>query len=143
MTVTLHKVVRPTFVPCDDGKGSRIVYPDGYPGFAAERAAQAAEQELVNTIAEKADAAFVKRTILFLADREHKGFPQYRGYWSGDEWTLHKVTQTLKSKGGAQAEAGDIVLAKRGADGRTFYSVRLGWNCSGPYGLTELGGTLT
>jgi hypothetical protein len=121
--------------------------------FAAERARQANQQELVNRLAARHGDAVADRAIRFLAESENRPYSrrslavdatsphQYAGYWDGAEWVVARVTVDLVSKGGVQARAGDVVLARRGSrfvgttDYGTFYSVRLGWNCSIGYGV--------
>ena len=124
------------------------------PELDAKRARQAEQQELVNRLAERHGDELAIRAVRFFAESENKPYSrrslildatsphQYAGYWDGGEWVLATVTQDLRSKGGTQAKAGDRVLARRGSrfagtgDYGTFYSVRLGWNCSIGGGVT-------
>jgi hypothetical protein len=87
------------------------------------------------------EAADLARRI---AVEEHIEYPQYDGKWDG--WTLGRITMDCKSKGGTQAVKGDFVIMthERGmglSQGyTTFYSVRLGWNCSAGYGVEPIEG---
>ena len=112
--------------------------------FAVKRERQAFEQVRVNAIYRALGAAETMKEIRHLAALAHAPYPQYDGYWDGEEWTLARCTTPLKSKGGLQADTGDVVLYRMrdrylgsilpGRDD-LFYSVRLGWNCSAGFGL--------
>ena len=106
------------------------------------RAQQAEDQDWVNSIFAANGAAEAAAVARAIADRDHAEYPQYAGHW--DDWGLAQVTTDLISKGGVQAHEGDIVLYRRptsllgyGEHG-TFYSLRLGWDCSAPYGVHSL-----
>jgi hypothetical protein len=113
--------------------------------FNVQRIRQADDQAMVNEVYRLQGAMAAMVVIRTIADREHAGYPQYNGYWDTDEWTLGRATTTVRSKGGVQAEVGDVVLMRtRHAGGyafrpdRQFYSMRLGWNCSLSYGVRAL-----
>jgi hypothetical protein len=99
-------------------------------------------QRLINETYRAGEAHAALGMARALADFEHVDFPQYDGFW--DDWGLAEATSDLVSKGGQQAQKGDVVLYKhvpglgfeRGT--ASFYSVRLGWNCSAPYGMKEI-----
>jgi hypothetical protein len=113
-------------------------------GFNAKRDEQQADQERVNAVYAEHGPIAAMAVIRDIAYTEHSAHRQYDGYWDGDEWTLGRATQTITSKGGVQAVEGDIVLMRAvrnvispGYD-RTFFSVRLGWNCSIVYGVESI-----
>lgn len=93
-------------------------------------------QRAVNRLAEAGRFDEATHLARAWAEREHAPYPQYAGHWNG--WVVCKVTTDLRSKGGVQAKAGDWVLAYTTggyAAQATFYSLRLGWNCSIAYGV--------
>lgn len=107
--------------------------------FRAERAERARCQEAINTLFAEQGPGATKLAIRLRAATDHAQFPQYEGYWDGSEWTLARITIDLRSKGGDQAVAGDVVLFRYhyGFDPE-FYSVRLGWMCAASYGYSRL-----
>lgn len=103
--------------------------------YLAQWAHREAQQEWVNRLAERHGPDVAERAIRALAVRDHRQYPQYRGHWNG--WVAGVVTQEHRSKGGVQAAAGDVVLMHDDPYGwdRSFYSVRLGWNCASTWGI--------
>lgn len=107
-----------------------------------QRIQQAAQQDRINRILEEHGPAATIEVIRQLAAADHAKYPQYNGFWDGDEWTLARATTRIRSKGGIQADTGDVVLYRCNGFGSTFssefYSVRLGWMCAAGYGLLPM-----
>lgn len=115
------------------------------PTLNEQRAVQEFQQEWVNRLYERHGAEVAARAVRLIANAYHRSYPQYAGYWDG--WTtIAKCTTSLLSKGGLQAEVGDVLLVSPrrgrflaiGSPDRSFYSVRLGWNCSVSYGVLDI-----
>jgi hypothetical protein len=54
----------------------------------------------------------IKSTLIAEAERQNAMWPQYKGHWSGPEWTLFVVRKDVKTKLGLAFKLGDIVLGK-------------------------------
>jgi hypothetical protein len=108
--------------------------------FQARRDRQVADQAHMNNLYGELGADVAAAEIRRIAAAENAGHAQYDGYWDGPEWILGQAKHDIESKGGDQALAGDIVLMRQEGQRVMFYSVRLGWNCSGSYGPEPLVG---
>lgn len=53
----------------------------------------------------------IRALIRALAEREHKGFPQYKGHWDG--WALCRIGRRVKTKLGVAFEPGDLAICHR------------------------------
>lgn len=112
--------------------------------FTARRAQQAADQADVNRTYAETGTEAALHLARALAKAEHADHRQFDGHWDG--WTLGIATSDVHSKGGDQALRGDLVLFKLDRPGlsctpsHSFYSVRLGWNCSAGWGIEPVEG---
>lgn len=53
-----------------------------------------------------------KNDIRTIADFDHAKYPQYKGHWSGPEWTLVRILKAIKTKMGRAFHEGEIALAR-------------------------------
>lgn len=104
-------------------------------------------QLVVNEFVKNGKLDLARLTIAREFDAIHREHRQYDGWL--DDTELVCVVHQCRGKGGVSAEPGDYVLAKPydpidwllGTDisTRTYFSVRLGWNCAvRPRYLTDI-----
>lgn len=77
------------------------------------------------------DFALMKAHIIAGAEMAHYPYPQYNGYWDGDEWRLICMPKRFRAKSGIAWEPGDWTIIRRQGDGESAYSLRL--NCMVQY----------
>lgn len=91
------------------------------------------------------DSPVVKSILIREAEEAHAQYPQYEGYWNGDEWYVVRFTRELTTKGGVRFKVGDLALcrdrsddeARYGLEMPTAYSSRGQVNCAVPRGYFE------
>ena len=71
------------------------------------------------------DFALMKAHIIAGAEMAHYPYPQYKGYWDGDEWRLICIPKRFRAKSGIAWEAGDWTIMRRQDNGESAYSLRL------------------
>jgi hypothetical protein len=59
------------------------------------------------------DSVIVREILVREAHKRTAQYPQYHGYFAGDEWFVVRAKRDVKSRGGLLLQRGDLAIARK------------------------------